>query len=236
MCLALRIFDFIRSGMHTITAIEPQLKNPRRVNIYLDGEFGIGIARILAAWLQVGQQITDDKLTALEAEDKFETLKQKSLHFMGYRPRSCKEVRRNLLSHGAEEKLVEDVIQYHQKAGLLDDRKFAQGWVENRNSFRQRSKAMLRNELRLKGIQEDIIQSVLDENVDEDALALAAARKQARRYASMDWNEFRQKMGGFLARRGFSYSTLSPVLSQVWSEIQAVDSGRMTEIEEKQDE
>jgi SOS response regulatory protein OraA/RecX len=52
----------------------------------------------------------------------------------------------------------------------------------------------------------------------------------------MDWNEFRQKMGGFLARRGFSYSTLSPVLSQVWSEIQAVGSGRTTEIEEKEDE
>ena len=34
-----------------ITAIEPQQKNPQRVNIYLDGEFAFGLAKIVAAAL-----------------------------------------------------------------------------------------------------------------------------------------------------------------------------------------
>jgi regulatory protein len=222
--------------MHTITAIEPQSKNPRRVNLYLDGEFALGIANILVAWLKVGQQISDEKLAVLQNEDVFETMKQKSLHFMGYRLRSCEEVRRNLISHKCGEKMVEEIIQYHQQSGLLDDQEFACAWVENRNTFRQRSKSVLRLELLRKGISEEIIQTVLDETTDDQTLALEAARKQARRYASLEWYEFRQKLGGFLARRGFSYATLSPIVSQVWEEFQLGDSGRTKEIEEKQDE
>ena len=155
---------------------------------------------------------------------------------MGYRPRSCAEVSRNLLAHGCEEKLAVEIIQFHQQAGLLDDKVFARLWVENRNSFRQRSKSLLRNELKRKGISEDIIQPLLDEIVDEESLALEAARKQARRYEDMDWYEFRQKMGGFLARRGFSYSTLSPIVLQVWEEITTTDTGSIKKNEEKWNE
>jgi regulatory protein len=80
-------------------------------------------------------------------------------------------------------------------------------------------------ELRRKGLDEDVIQSTLEEGVDEEALACAAARKQARRYAGLEWAQFRQKLGAFLARRGFSYSTLAPVVSKVWEELQTADAG-----------
>ena len=61
--------------------------------------------------------------------------------------------------------------------------------------------------------------------MDEETLALEAARKYARRLAGLEWPEFRQKLGGFLARRGFSYTTASPVVSEVWKEIQTADDG-----------
>jgi len=211
--------------MRKITAIEPQKKNPQRVNVYLDGEFAFGLAYITAAWLRSGQELSEEKIAALQAEDAKENTYQKALHFLSYRPRSSQEVRQNLLKRGCGEELVEATINRLQNAGLVDDASFAQAWVENRSTFRPRSKSALRMELRKKGLDDDVIQSTLDEKVDEEALACQAARKQARRYAALEWPDFRKKLGGFLARRGFSYTILAPVVSQVWKELQTADAG-----------
>lgn len=218
--------------MKTITAIEPQQKNPQRVNIYLDGEFAFGLARITAAWLKVGQGLDDDKIAALQAEDARETAYQKALHFLSYRPRSSQEVRQNLTKRGCDGTLVEETISRLQRAGLVNDEDFARAWVENRSAFRPRSKSALRMELRQKGLSDEVVRSVLDEGVDEQALAFEAARKQARRYTGLEWPEFRQKLGGFLARRGFSYTTLAPVVSEVWREFQAADTGNKSDNKE----
>lgn len=219
--------------MSTITAIEPQQKNPRRVNIYLDGEFAFGLTRLVAAWLKVGQQLSPEKIAALQAEDARETLYEKALHFLSYRPRSSQEVRRNLLKRGCDEALVEETMSRLEQNGLLNDRDFARAWVENRAAFRPRSASALRTELRQKGLSDEVIQSVLNENVDEQTLAREAARKQARRYAGLEWAEFRQKMGGFLGRRGFSYAIIAPVISEIWRELhQMADAGSTLENED----
>ena len=218
--------------MSTITAIEPQQKNPQRVNVYLDGEFAFGLARILAAWLRVGQELGEEKIASLKADDEREVTYLKALHFLSYRPRSSAEVRQNLTKRGISETLTAETVNRLQQAGLLNDEAFARAWTENRNEFRPRSKSALRMELRQKGLSEETIQSVLEEQVDEEALALAAARKYARRLAGLEWIEFRKKLGGFLARRGFSYATLAPVVSEVWKETRTADAGSISDNEE----
>jgi regulatory protein len=216
--------------MPRITAIEPQKKNPQRVNLYLDGEFAFGVAGLVAAWLRVGQELNEGQVAALQAEDEQETVYQKALHFLSYRPRSSAEVRRNLTKRGILEPLIEVTVRRLQRAGLVDDAAFARAWVENRNTFRPRSRSALRFELRRKGLDEEVIGSVLEEKVDEETLARQAARKYAHRLRGLEWPEFRQKLGGFLARRGFSYATAAPVVSEVWKEIsQTADGGETFE-------
>jgi regulatory protein len=211
--------------MPRITAIEPQQKNPQRVSIYLDGEFALGLARIVAAWLRVGNEISEEEIARLKADDEHETAYQKALHFLSFRPRSSAEVRQNLTKRGIPASLVEETLTRLQGSGLVNDEAFARAWVQNRNEFRPRSKSALRMELRRKGLDDELIQSILEREVDEEALAFEAARKHVRRLAGLEWPEFRQKLGGFLARRGFSYTTLSPVVSEVWKEIQTADDG-----------
>jgi regulatory protein len=215
-----------------ITAIEPQKKNPQRVNVYLEGEFSFGLASIVAAWLKVGQDLSEEKIASLKADDEREATYQKALHFISYRPRSSAEVRLNLIKRGISEPLIDETLNRLKQAGLVNDEAFARAWVENRNSFRPRGKPVLRMELRRKGLADEIIQSVLDTQVDEDFLAREAARKYVRRLASLEWPEFRQKLGGFLARRGFSYAVIAPVVSEVWKEAQMADSGSTSDIEE----
>ena len=55
--------------MKKITAIEVQKRSPNRVNIHLDGEFAFGLARIVAAWLRVGQDLSEEKIEQLQADD-----------------------------------------------------------------------------------------------------------------------------------------------------------------------
>jgi regulatory protein len=211
--------------MHKITAIEPQQRNPGRMNIHLDGEFSFGLSIYAVGWLKVGQELSDEQITILQAKDANEITYQKALHFLSYRPRSLAEVRQNLLKRGTPDALVEETLTRLQQTGLVNDPQFARTWVENRNTFQPRSKSVLRMELRRKGLSDEIIQPVLDEQVDEETLAFEAARKFARRLAGLEWLEFRKKLSGFLSRRGFSYTTQSPVVSEVWKENQMADDG-----------
>jgi regulatory protein len=217
--------------MHTITAIETQAKNPQRVNIYLDGAFGFGLAKLVAAWLKVNQEISDEKISDLVNEDEREIAFQKTLHFIDYRPRSSDEVRRHMHKQAFSVEVIENTIERLKNSGLINDEAFARSWVENRNAFRPRGQALLRMELRRKGLAEEVIQSVLDEQTDEESLCLAAARKQARRLSGLEYMDFRSKLAGHLGRRGFSYEVIAPVVSQIWQEERMAETGEKTENE-----
>lgn len=217
-------------NMKKITAIEPQ-KNRNRVNIHLDGEFAFGLARITAAWLKVGDVLSDEKVAKLQADDARERALQQAMLFLSYRPRSEKEIRQNLQKHEIPEDVVEETIERLRENGLANDNKFARVWVENRNTFRPRSRRVLTMELRQKGLDDETVQAAVS-NVDENALAYESARKRAGRFKSLEWGEFRKKLSEYLARRGFPYSVIAPVVTQVWGEIHPDDHGKNFEDED----
>lgn len=206
--------------MRTITAIEVQKKNPNRVNIYLDDQFAFGLSRINAAWLKIGQQLGDEKISTLQEADAREAALQKALRFLGRRPRSVDEVRKNLEKHEIPPGIIEETITRLEREKLIGDANFAREWVENRSTFRPRGKHALSVELRQKGLSDAVIQEALNEEVDEEALALKAARARARRLKGLEWNKFREKMSGHLGRRGFGFDVIIPVTRKVWEETQ----------------
>lgn len=204
--------------MRKISAIEPQKKNPNRLNISLDGEFAFGLSRLAAAWLTVGQALDEEKIAALLAQDAREVALQAALRFLGYRARSRQELRQNLTKHEIPETVIEETLQRLEENGLLNDDAFARAWVENRSTFRPRGRRALKMELRQKGLPEDTIQSALEQADGEETLALQAARKWARKLQGLQYLEFRNKLAGFLARRGFSYEVILPTVRQLWNE------------------
>jgi regulatory protein len=205
------------SLMARITAIEPQKRDPDRVNVHLDGTYAFSLARIVAAWLLVGQDISADKITALQTEDARERAYKQAMLFLSYRARSTSEIRQNLLKHDIPAEIIDQTIERLQSERLADDDQFAKAWVENRSTFRPRSRRALAVELRQKGVPDEAVESALT-GIDEEALAYEAARKRARRLGSLEWNDFRTKLSEFLARRGFSYAVVAPVVSRVWDE------------------
>lgn len=203
--------------MKTITGLKTQKRNKDRINVYLDDEFSFGVARIVGAWLKVGQDISDDKIKELLSKDEVEVALQKAINFISYRPRSAKEVSLRLKKYDASEDVIEEVIERLVRGGMLNDSNFAEMWVENRSTFKPRGRKALRVELRHKGITDEAIETSIAD-LDEDELAYRAAFKQARRLKHLEWQDFRKKLYGFLARRGFNYDVISGVVPKVWEE------------------
>lgn len=206
---------------YKITALKQQRRNPNRVNIFLDGEFAFGLSRIVAGWLEVGQELDDEKIKTLKAEDERELAYQRAVKLISHRMRTENEIRRNLDKHQVSPEVIDGVIRRLRRSGLIDEKYFSESWVENRNEFRPRSHRMLTYELRQKGIADEIIVEILDSTLPDEALALKAAQKNAHKYNGLEWNDFRKKLSGFLARRGFSYNIISPIVDQVWNELES---------------
>jgi regulatory protein len=206
--------------MKKITAIEAQKKNPNRVNIYLDGEYAFATARIVVAWLKVGQMIDDDRLAELLAQDARERAYQQAMLYLSYRARSEAEIRQNLRKHEYPESAIQETLERLRQARLADDTQFAQAWVENRSTFRPRSRRALTMEMRQKGLDDETVQTALA-GVNEEGLAYEAARKRAGRFQGLEVNEFEKKLSEFLARRGFSYEIITPTVKRLWTEIHA---------------
>jgi len=217
-----------------VTALKAQKRNPNRINVYLDGEFAFGLARIVAAWLQVGQDLSEDKIASLQAQDTLEEAYQKALLLLGYRPRSESEIERRLNGQGFEEGAIAHVLERLRQNGLVGDAVFAQSWAENRSEFRPRGRRLVAMELRQKGVSEEAIQTALTQMADEDTLAYQAASRHARRWAGLEWPVFRQRLSAYLGRRGFAYETFAPLVRQVWEEVRA-ESGLHYELNEGED-
>ena len=200
-----------------ITALKAQQRNHQRVSVYLDEEFAFGLARIVAAWLQVGQELSDEKIAELQSEDRREVAFQRALRFIEHRDRSEAEIIQHLKEQELDDEVLSGVVERLKRSQLVNDRRFAKTWIDNRSEFHPRSRRALAFELRQKGIHQEAIEEALD-SIDDEELAYQAAAGQYRKYGRLDWPEFRQKMSGFLARRGFSYGTSAPVVRRVWEE------------------
>ena len=203
---------------HKITALTLQKRNHQRVSVFLDDEYAFGLARIVAAWLEVGQELSDEKIAQLRAEDEREVAYQRALRLIQYRPRSESEIRQLLRRHQTPEETAEETIERLKQSGLINDAGFAQTWVENRTDLRPRSRRALTYELSQRGVDADVIEQSLSE-IDDDAMAYQAAQRPARKHKDLEWNDFRQKMYRYLAQRGFNYETSSQAISRVWSEM-----------------
>ena len=200
--------------MPQITSIKPQ-KNNRRLNIYLDGKFsfGLDLENFVKLGLKVEQELTDVQVEEIVKKAEFQKIYDKILRFASLRPRSEKEYKNWLQKYKVHTSLHKDLFDKLKHLDFLDDRKFAVWWVEQRLTFRPRSKLSLKFELKRKGIDENLINEVLSETkIDEVKLAKDLFEKKKYKWEKLDSFDARRKMSEFLARKGFSWEVIRKIL------------------------
>ena len=206
-----------------ITALQQQATDANRVNIFVDGRFYIGVYAVivLKLGLKVQQELTPELQQALKLEETRQKAIDGAMNYLSFRPRSREEIRRYLRKKETPPELIEDVLERLAELDLVNDEAFASFWIESRERFRPKGAQAIKQELRMKGVKRDVVDEVVNDEHDEE-LAMQAGRKRALtllKQPELDFNTFRNKLGPFLQRRGFSYEVVKRVVHTLWDEL-----------------
>ena len=205
--------------MTKITALEPQ-RRPGRLNVFVDGQFILGVGETVAAdlGLRVGREITPETLREVAGAEEVHKATEAALVLLEVRARARREIETRLAQKGYDDLVITQVLEKLTRLGLLDDAQFAAQWVEAKTragGSRPVGRRRLSSELFGKGVAKEQIAEAVEKvtNDDELALARAAAGKKVR-IVPTDRDVLqaeRRKLMGFLQRRGFGWETVKRV-------------------------
>ncbi|HVA88373.1 MAG TPA: regulatory protein RecX [Chloroflexota bacterium] len=208
--------------MAAITKLIPSAHRQGYLEIEVDGALLGAIPERLAEerGLARGQELDEAELAELRAAARISEALTLANRFLGHRPRSSAEVRARLRRERFDPEVIDACLGELERHGLLDDRRFAALWVENRVTFSPRSARSLEQELRSKGIDRDVVEETLaaSDSGGDAEMAVQAGRRRLHSMARLDEETFRRRMGGFLARRGFNYEAAAAAIAQLWAE------------------
>jgi len=205
----------------TITAIETQKTNDNRASVFVDGEFAFGVHQdvIVKHGLRVGQTLTPEEQQKVEHDEQYVQAKQRALDYLAHKPRTETEVRRTLRRDEVPEMVIEDVVDRLYELDYLDDASYAEDYVRNRFASKKYGPDRIRRELVERGIDRHIADdAVHDLFADKDLLSVArehAEKRWARLADEDDPRRRKQKLYRYLRRRGFTSSTISPLIDEL---------------------
>ena len=155
----------------------------------------------------VGQDIDTAKLREWLLPRQYPMALNDAVALLAQRAHASGEIRRKLERKLYMEDTIEMVLYKLEKERLLDDEAFAQEWAASRARC-QVGRSRILQELRMKGIPQEMAGAALEalDAEEGDAAAAALARKLIRRYSSeVDERKAMQKMLAAMARRGYGY-------------------------------
>lgn len=205
--------------MPIVTSIKPQ-KSKKRVNIYLDDKFGFGLdlENFVKLHLKVEQELSDEEVVKIIKKAEFQKTLDYLLKFAMLRPRSEKEITDWFRRKKVHESIQKDLFDRLKHFELLDDLKFAQWWVDQRMEYRSKSKRMLSNELKVKGIKDEIIKQILSETkIDEPKMIMGILEKKSYKWRNLPQREQKQKMTEYLLRNGYDWENVSTAIDEFLS-------------------
>ena len=196
-----------------VSAIKQQVKRPDRYSIYVDGKYSFSLSEVafLKCNLASGQELTAaqiDDYKRLSADDK---MYNRALRYVAMRQRSIWEVETYLTRKDCPPEVITQIIDRLKALGMLDDARYAEMFVRDRQLLRPTSKRKLLLELKVKRVPEADVQSALEsvEVSETESLEqiIIKKRRQSRYQDDM-------KLMQYLARQGFGYGDIKTALAQ----------------------
>lgn len=145
-----------------------------------------------------------------EEIDQNQIAKQVLLRRLSNAPRTRKELAQDLKKKKIEEDIAQIALDRFEELGLINDQTFSENYVSTTHERRKLGKKALKQQLRTKGVSEEIANQAISQITEDDEFkaALALALKKIRSIQKDDPQSQIRKIVGLLARKGYS-STLS---------------------------
>ncbi|MEO7084446.1 MAG: regulatory protein RecX [Gemmatimonadaceae bacterium] len=142
---------------------------------------------------------------------------ERALDMLEARARGSDELRRRLLRKGEPEAEVDAAIARLTEAGLLDDANYARQMARSKALGSGQSRRRIQQDLARRGVDREIASDAIDqvfadEGVDDAITIERVARKKFRTLSKLDAVAQKQRLYGFLARRGYDGDDIARVL------------------------
>ena len=201
--------------MRQILSITPVDKKRCQVTVTTGESFPLYQGEIRSFQLEEGSEIPDAVWRELDAVLR-KRVRLRCMHLLQKADKTEGQLRQKLKEGGYPPFLVEDALDYVRSFHYVDDERYARYYVQQQSAGKSRLR--LKQDLQRKGVPEDMIRLVLEEeDVDEEASIRKLAQKKiasVHPQTPADW----QKISRYLAGKGYGFSTIRHVIGQLQDE------------------
>lgn len=204
--------------MQIITAIEEL--DTKRCKIYLDGEFAFVLYKgeLSIYGIRIGKELSQEEYQKIVKDNLTKRAKKRALYLLQKKAYTEWKLREKLKEGYYPAQVIEEAITYVKSYHYIDDLSFAREYIFYHKETL--SRRIIEEKLRLKGIGKEDLQKALEEayfdREEEEELQLKQAmillKKRGYNRERADQKE-KQKLYGFLIRKGISSSIIKRALS-----------------------
>ena len=183
-----------------ITKIEPyHKKDTYKIEIDYDYAFWLYKSEIKKYSLEEGGEISNTLYYEIMFPLVLSRAKQKALNLLKYMDRTEKELCEKLKMAGYSQLIINQVITYIYQYHYLDDQRYARQYISDKKG--KKSIKQIKIELKKKGISDDTLQEMLQDQDDIEAIEKAISKKMKNKDSIS--TEEKYKIAAYLYRKGF---------------------------------
>lgn len=152
-----------------------------------------------------------------KSTDEIKKAKNYAFLLLKFRPRSEKEIYQRLKNKKFNEEIINDTIAFLKEKEFIDDNYFAKAWIQSRIK-RPLGLRRLRAELKVKGVDKEIIDSQIDQikkDYAEEDIVKAIAKAKISKLKGIEPLKAKRRILDYLLRRGFSAEIVFDVVGQL---------------------
>lgn len=195
-----------------VTEIEPYTKT--KFKIYLDGKFAFVLYKgeLSRYGVRKGEELSDGIVEKIETDVILKRAKLRTLHLLEDMDRTEAALREKLKQGCYTQDMIDRAVDYVKSFGYLDDARYAENFVRSRQGAKSRKE--IRALLMQKGVSSEHIEQAFEAcyaDEGEDEAVRTILRKKRFDPRTADEPE-KQRIYGYLARKGFRYETVRQVI------------------------
>ena len=194
----------------TVTEIRPVTKQKYQIEVEGHSPFVLYKGEVFRYHIEKDREIYREIIEEVLTK----RAKLRALHLLEQGDRTKKDLEEKLLKNGYPPEAAEAALAYVESFHYIDDKRYALSYIQNQSG--RKGRARIQMELRRKGVPQEYIDQAfqeMEEETDTEAVIRELVQKKRRGQGPMDEKE-KQKLYGFLLRRGFSTSDILSVLRE----------------------
>ena len=200
----------------TVTALEPQKRNPGRRSVFVDGAyfFGLDEETCVTLGLAVGNHYSLQELERIREQGEFYDAKQYGLRLIARRSYSVYLVKQKLENRGYQPEVIQKTVDYLCQLGYLDDEAYARCFAHDAAVLNKKGKRLIMKELCARGIDRDTAEAAWESLEDKCDLGNNLKKIIQKRLTDPNDRKAVRHVFDYCIRRGYAYEEVSQTMKR----------------------